>query len=85
MKKCLFVALFIIMLVVSNIATGGQFLSIKSVQASTQSGRNTYAYEYNGQIYESGLSEDDAWTKAMLDQVEQGNLTMADVVVKSAR
>lgn len=67
MKKCLFVALFTIILVISNLATGGQFLGIKSVQASTQSSGNTYAYEYNGQIYESYLSEDDAWTKAMLD------------------
>jgi hypothetical protein len=82
MKKCLFVALFTIILVISNLATGGQFLGTKSVQASTQSGINTYAYEYNGQIYESYLSEDDAWTKAMLDQVEQGNLTMADVEIE---
>lgn len=67
---------------VSSLTLGAQLFGNKSVQVSAHSGGNTYTYEYNGQIYESDLSEDDAWTKAMLEQVEQGNLTMADVEIE---
>lgn len=77
MKKKLFITILAIMFVVSSLALS-PLLGNASVQAATAN-NNVFTYTYAGQVYESDVSEDDAWTKAMLDHLEQGNITMEDV------
>ena len=78
MKKKLLLAIFAIMLASSCFDIGGQFFKTP-LQAAEYIGGDTYTYEYNGRVFQSNLSEDDAFTKAMIDQVNQSNLTMEDV------
>ena len=77
MKKKLFNVVFVIILTVIVFATRGSFIGV-SAQEEPNNG-DIFTYTYDGQVFESEFSEDDAWTKAMLYQVEHGILTMEEV------
>ncbi len=79
MKKKFLVAVFAILFAVSGIAFALNFGTLSAAASTSVSGGGIYTYTYNGQVYESEISEEDAWSSAMLDQLQQGNITMQDI------